>query len=114
MRKPRKQQQPTAPAGPESSATGRRWTTPEKSRIVRQELRDGNAVAERAEQTGEGAQGHPYPQPRGSCRATSYTDPWRHEELTPPPSLEVSSCACFCATLPSSTICHEGTPANAR
>ena len=52
MRKPRKQQQPVAPAGPESSATRRRWTAPEKSRIVWQHLRDGNAVVDLAEQTG--------------------------------------------------------------
>ena len=52
MRKPRKQQQATAPAGPETSTTRRRWTALEKSRIVRQHLRDGIAVAELAEQTG--------------------------------------------------------------
>ena len=52
MRKPRKQQQATAPAGPEPSTTRRRWTAPEKSRIVRQHLRDGVAVADLAEQTG--------------------------------------------------------------
>ena len=50
MRKPRKQQQATA--RPETSTTGRRWTALEKSRIVRQHLRDGVAVADLAEQTG--------------------------------------------------------------